>query len=102
MRITVKQAAERLECQERIVQGMVRAGYFGAYIKGAGNQRGTYYMTDEQVETLADDLLNELRTLRQSVEARSDKFLDTMAKLQNSVKQIESTVEALENQNATP
>ena len=59
-------------------------------------------MTDEQVEKLADDLLNELRTLRQSVEARSDKFLDTMAKLQNSVKQIESTVEALENQNATP
>ena len=50
MRITVKQAAERLECQERIVQGMVRAGYFGAYIKGAGNQRGTYYMTDEQVD----------------------------------------------------
>ena len=50
MRITVKQAAKRLECQERIVQGMVRAGYFGAYIRGAGNQRGTYYMTDEQVD----------------------------------------------------
>ena len=50
MRITVKQAAEKLECQERIVQGMVRAGYFGAYIRGEGNQRGTYYMTDEQVD----------------------------------------------------
>lgn len=50
MRITVKQAAEKLECQERIVQGMIRAGFLGAYIRGEGNQRGTYYMTDEQVD----------------------------------------------------
>jgi hypothetical protein len=62
-------------------------------------------MTDDKndkMEEMAKDLLNEIRTLRQSIEARSDKFLDTMAKLQVSVKQIETTVEALENQNATP
>ena len=50
MRITVKQAAERLECQERIVQGMIRAGFFGAYILRDGKQRGSYYITSEQVE----------------------------------------------------
>lgn len=59
-------------------------------------------MTDDKIEDLAKDLVNEIRTLRQSIEARSDKFLDTMAKLQVSVKQIETAVEALENQNETP
>ena len=50
MRITVNQAAEKLECQPRIVQGMIRAGYFGAYIIKPGKQRGIYYVTDDQVE----------------------------------------------------
>lgn len=50
MRITVGQAAQMLECQERAVQGMVRAGYFGAYIVRDGKHRGSYYITSEQVE----------------------------------------------------
>lgn len=51
MRITVGQAATMLECQERAVQGMVRAGYFGAYIIKDGKRRGSYYITSEQVES---------------------------------------------------
>jgi hypothetical protein len=50
MKITVVQAATMLECQERAVQGMVRAGYFGAYIVRDGKRRGSYYITSEQVE----------------------------------------------------
>ena len=50
MRITVSQAAEMLECQERTVQGMIRAGFFGAYILRDGKRRGSYYITSEQVE----------------------------------------------------
>ena len=50
MRITVSQAASMLECQERTVQGMIRAGFLGAYILRDGKQRGSYYITSEQVE----------------------------------------------------
>ncbi len=50
MRITVSQAASMLECQERTVQGMIRAGLLGAYILRDGKQRGSYYITSEQVE----------------------------------------------------
>ena len=50
MRITVSQAESMLECQERTVQGMIRAGFLGAYILRDGKQRGSYYITSEQVE----------------------------------------------------
>ena len=39
-----------LECQERTVHGMIRAGLLGAYIVRDGKQRGSYYITSEQVE----------------------------------------------------
>lgn len=55
-------------------------------------------MTDQEAQQAINDILSELRQIRQVAETRADKVMDEMAKLNTTLKSIMQSVESIENQ----